>query len=282
MPTPDSKAPKKIERRARLEWITINRMKVSPLAQRDLNPARVNRLITHFDLEQVGTPTVNERDGWYFLIDGQHRIEALRGLGHGDDQIECWTYLGLSESEEAEKFLTFNDALSVNAFAKFKVGVVAGRQRECDIDRIVRDAGFRVALAARDRGAISAVGTLSRVHQQTGGDNLARTLDIIRESYGDLGLSSAVIDGIALLLHRYGDQLDDVTVITRLTTVHGGLGALLSKTEHWRQKMRAQKRHCVAAAAVEIINGGKGGRKLQSWWRGENDNHQHNVTSLAS
>lgn len=281
MSTPD-KTLTRIERKARLEWVTINRMKVSPLAQRDLNPARVNRIITRFDLEQVGTPTVNERDGWFYLIDGQHRIEALRGLGYGDQQIECWTYLGLSEAEEAEKFLKLNDTLAVNAFAKFKVGVQAGRELECDIDRIVRDAGFRVALAARDRGAISAVGTLGRVYQQTGGDNLARTLDIIRESYGDLGLSSAVIDGISLMLHRYGDQLDNATVITRLTAVHGGLGALLARTENWRQKMRAQKRHCVAAAAVEIINGGKGGRKLQSWWRDNHDYRDRNLTAIAS
>jgi len=27
------------------------------------------------------------------------------------------------------------------------------------------------------------------------------------------------------------------------------------------------KGHCVAAAAVDIYNGGRGGRKLPSWWR---------------
>src|SRR5574342_399774 len=114
------------ERRAVLTWVPLKAMRVNPLAQRDLNEARVDRLVTEFDLEQFGAPTVNHRDDHYNIIDGQHRIEALkRWFGEGaweDQQVQCFTYGGLSEDQEAEVFLRLNDTLTVNVFTKFKIG----------------------------------------------------------------------------------------------------------------------------------------------------------------
>lgn len=124
MPSPND-IKKRVERDARLRWIPLGKMRVSALAQRELNESRVEHIAAAMDLEQIGTPTVNERDGHFYVIDGQHRVEALRRW-LGDDcegqQIQCWSYVGLTEEEEAEKFLKLNDTLTVNAMAKFKVG----------------------------------------------------------------------------------------------------------------------------------------------------------------
>jgi len=51
----------RIQRAARLRWVPLAQMRVNPLAQRDLNQARVSRLAAVFDLEQMGTPTVSHR-----------------------------------------------------------------------------------------------------------------------------------------------------------------------------------------------------------------------------
>jgi uncharacterized protein DUF6551 len=266
-----SNLPGRVERTAVLGWVPIERMRVSPLAQRELNPARVNKILMNFDVEQLGALTVNDRNKSWYVIDGQHRVEALRAMGWGDQQVQCWKYAGLSEAEEAEMFLKLNDVLAVGAFAKFKVGIQAGREMQCEINRIVTREGLKVA-QDKSAGSISATGTLSRVYQQTGAENLGHTLRVVRDTYGDIGLSSAVIDGIALLLHRYGDQIDDAQLITRLSSVNGGLNALLNTAARNHQRYGAQKRHCVAAAAVELLNGGRGGKKLPSWWR-EDDGH---------
>jgi hypothetical protein len=257
---------RRVEREARLRWVPISLMRVSPLAQRDLNQARVDRIVASFDLEQFGTPTVNHRDGNFYVIDGQHRIAALKEIGWGDQQVQCWAYEGLNESEEAETFLKLNDVLAVNAFAKFRVGVQAGRQMECDIERVVRACGLRVS-QDRVEGAISAVGTLRRVYERSNGATLARTLRLISDSYGDAGLEAAVIDGIALLCQRYDGDLDQQTAVVKLGSVNGGVNGLLNKAEVLRRQTGNQKGHCVAAAAVEIINAGRGGKKLPSWWR---------------
>jgi hypothetical protein len=260
----------RIQREAQLEWVPIPDMRISPLAQRDLNQARVDRLAADFDLEQLGTPTVNYRDGCWFIIDGQHRVNALMQIGYGDQQIQCWAYRGLSDVEEAEKFLKLNDVLIVNAFAKFKVAVQAGRDEECKIEWIVHSCGLRISKEKTD-GSISAVSTLLKVYRRDGTASLTRALCIIRDAYGDRGLESTVIEGIGLLCNRYGGELRDDRAVTALSQAHGGVTGLLGKAEYLRRQTGNPKAHCVAAAAVEIINQGRGGKKLLSWWRPEQE-----------
>lgn len=257
---------KRVQREARLEWVPITDMRVSPLAQRDLNQARVDRLAADFDLEQLGTPTVNLREGHWYIIDGQHRVEALKVIGYEDQSVECWAYKGLTDTEEAEKFLKLNDTLAVAAFPKFKVAVQAGRELECSIDRIVRSVGLRVSMD-RSQGAIHAVHTLRRVYVRGGAPCLAKTLAIVRDAYGDPGLEAMVIDGIGLLCHRYNGELNEERAVLALASASGGVNGLLGKAETLRKQTGNAKAHCVAAAAVELINRGKGGRKLPSWWR---------------
>lgn len=258
----------RVEREAQLKWVPIPQMKVSDRAQRDLQQSRVDKLVANFNLEQLGTPTVNYRDGSWYLIDGAHRIKTLEQIGYGDQQIQCWCYEGLTETEEAEKFLQLNDVLSVSAFAKFKVGVTAGRPDECDIDAIVRSCGLHVAMGG-GYGAVAAVGTLRRIYERGGASTLTRTLCIVRDAFGDPGLEALVIDGIGLLTDRYNGELTDERAVKALSSTRGGLKGLLGKAEILRQATRAPKAHCVAAAAVEMINAGRGGKKLPGWWRVE-------------
>jgi ParB-like nuclease domain len=92
--TGNGKIEGRIEREGRLRWVPLTQMRVNPLAQRDLNQARVSKLAAAFDPEQMGAPTVSHRGGWYYLIDGQHRIAAFKQwLSFWENQqVQCWTY----------------------------------------------------------------------------------------------------------------------------------------------------------------------------------------------
>lgn len=258
----------KVTREARLRWVPIDKMRVSPFSQRELNQARVDRLAADFDLEQLGTPTVNMHGTAFHILDGQHRVEALRLIGYGDQQIQCWTYEGLTPKEEAKTFLKLNDTLTVSRYDKYTKAVNAELETQLEIDRVVRAQGL---IVSRDKipGSIAAVATLERVFQRSGSATLGRTLRIIRDAYGDPGFEAAVIDGIGLMCQRYNGDLDDTHAVRKLGTAHAGVSGLLGKAEIIRRQTNGQKNHSVAAAAVEIINSGKGGKKLPSWWKSE-------------
>lgn len=136
----------------------------------------------------------------------------------------------------------------------------------CDVDRIVRAQGLRVSTDKSD-GAISAVNTLMKVYRRAEPATLARTLRVIKLAYGDPGLEAIVIDGLGLFCHRYNGDIDDGRLVKRLSSTMGGVNALLGKAEKLRKDTGSPKAHCVAAAAVDIYNAGRGGRKLHSWWR---------------
>ena len=263
-PPPDPKG--RIKRDAALRWVPINLMRVSSLAQRNINESRVEHLRVNFNPEDLGTLTVSLRDNFYWVIDGQHRMEVLRQVGWGDQSIQCWVYEGLTEEEEADKFLTLNDSLLVPALPKFKVGVTAGRADEVAVDEIVRSLDLVVS---RDKipGAVMAVGTLLRIYRRAGGGPLRRTLLIIREAYGDEGFEAPVIDGLGLLVDRYNGQLDDDAATQALRNAHGGVAGLLNRAEHLRRSTGNAKGHCVAAAAVDILNRSAKGKRLPSWWQ---------------
>lgn len=263
---------KRIEREAKLRWVPIAKMRVNALAQRELNMARVDKIVSEMDLEQLGAPTVSERDGWFYIIDGQHRIAAYKkwaGEGWNGETFQCWTYSALSEEEEAEKFLKLNDTLSVRLFDEFRVAVQAGRETESDINRIVLAQGLRVSTEGVN-GAIRAVGTLRRIYKRSGPGVLQRTLAILRDAYGDPGLEGVVLDGFGLLCGRYNGAIDDVSLITKLANARGGVSGLLGNAEVIRQKTGKPKSHCVASEAVRIYNAGRGGgKKLTPWWKSE-------------
>jgi len=258
----------RIERTAHLRWVPVAKMVVSAVAQRELNQARVDRIAADLDIEQLGTPVVSARDDLFYVIDGNHRVNALRQHGWGDQYVQCWTYEGLDEEQEAEYFLKLNDTLAIDAMSKFRIGVTAGRLVECDIDRIVRAQNLVVS---RDKieGAIRAVGTLRRIYQRAGARVLRETLVMVRDSYGDPGLEAAVLDGVGLFVQRYEGEIDAKRAVDKWASANGGVNGLTNRAEQLRKQTGGQKGQCVAAAAVEIYNQGRGGKKLTPWWRAD-------------
>lgn len=257
--------PERIRREAVIRWVPLDKMKVSPLAQRELNEAWVDRIVANLTLEDLGHPVLSHRDGSYYIIDGQHRVEALRKFGFTTETIEAWVYEGLTEQSEADKFLTLNNKLTIATMDRFQVAVTAGRDIETDIDRIVNDLGLSIS-NQRSPGAVGAVGTLRRIYTRSGAANLRRTLRIVRDAYGDPGFVAPVLDGVGLVCQRFNGQLDDDLAIAKLGGIRAGATGLLGMAYTERDRKRCPLAHAVAASTTTIINSGKGGKKLPGWW----------------
>lgn len=264
-----------VARTASRDWVRLGDVQVNPLVQREFVPAKADEMAANFDMESFGLPVVNRRGGHAFVIDGQHRIAALRiwlGEGWQDQHFEAEVYTDLTEAEEAEAFLRRNNAMSVNTFSKFRIAVVAGREDELAVETIVRREGLSITRERSAEGRVMAVGSLLRIYRRAGGVVLGRTLAIIRDAYGDAGLEALVLNGMSQVVHRY-DELNDKELIDRLGRAHGGVSGMLAKAERARKESGNPKTYCVAGAIVDTYNAlsaaGKGGdgTRLTSWWR---------------
>lgn len=261
---------KKIKRQAQIRTIKLGDIRVSPAAQREVNQARVNKIVDSLDIERLGTLTVSHRDGLYWLIDGQHRYNALKtyfGEGYEEWEVEAWCYFDLNEAQEAEKFLQHNEVLAVTAYDKYSVGVTAGRPVESDVDRVVRSLDLKVS-RAKGSGSISAVTALTTTYKKYGPRGLVRTLSTIRDGFGDGGFESVIISGLALFLGRYDGRIDDERLVKKLNSTAAGVKGLLNRASLTREKTGQPQIACVAATITEIYNSGlRGPASLGSWWK---------------
>lgn len=264
-----TKPVQRINRAPRLAEVPLGKMKVNAQAQRELNLRRVKDMAEAFDPDRLQLPTLSERDGFFWIVDGMHRLAALKdwlGEGWEEQVVKCEVYTGLTEPEEADLFLHLNeDRKAVSAYDRFGAAVTAGRNAEVQVEQIVRWQNLKIA-RGRQPGAISAVGTLVKAYKNSDGPTLGKALRVIRDAYGDHGFDAPVIDGIVRLCARYNGSLDEGHAIKKLAEANGGVNGLLAKADVIRRQTGSTRGSCVAAAAVEIINSGKGGKKIPGWW----------------
>lgn len=257
----------KIGKRATLKWLPAKELKISHEAQRDFNQARADKIAANFNEDEFGTLEVNYRDGYYYVIDGQHRRDGAIQVFGDDVLVPCWTHEGLTVEQEAEKFLLLNDMLPVHAMDKFHVGVTAGRKTEVEVDRIVREHGLTVGHNVSAGGTVAAVAKLTRIYDRDGEEVLRDTLRTILEAFGDVGLSANMLAGVALLHARYRD-IDKVRLIEKLKNVRGGSNGILGLARQTQLATRKPISECVAAVCIQQFNKGLRGRSaLPAWWK---------------
>ena len=262
-----SKSSPKPSRQSHLRWVPADDLRTNPVAQREFRPAWAEKILADFDLDKFQVPHVNRReDGSMFIMEGQHGTWAYREFFGEGQQIQVWLYEGLTEAEEAEFFLSLNNKKAVDAMAKFKVGVTAGREVECDIDRIVRANGCFVSTNTERPTSIAAVGALMTIYSRHGAANLGQTLRVIGDSFTEGGYERPVLLGISMVLARYPD-LDVARMVRQLASIRNGWKGVIQKTAAIKEQMGCTQPEAAAAAVVEFYNGGRGGRKLPSWWR---------------
>lgn len=259
---------RKRERASHMKWIAIAEMKVSPQAQRKFRKAHAEELASDFDFELMGIPVVSRRDGTYWVLDGQHRVAALKIVGLGNELLQCEVYEGLSEADEATLFLGRNFRKNITPFDNFRIALVAGREPEVTVNRVVLDAGLRLSEGGGSRDTLQAVGALLTAHEAAGPENLGHALRLLRDAFDGepKAFAAPLIKAMTLVVLRYGTTLKDERVIAKLLTVRGGAVGLQRRAEGIRQKTNHSVVDSAAGAIVDVYNTGSGGGKLESWW----------------
>jgi ParB-like chromosome segregation protein Spo0J len=81
---------------SKIRAVPIAQMRIPPalVTQREFRKAHGDRIAAELDLNKIGYPIINHRDGNYWVCDGQHRIYALRQNGFENDALDCEVFDG--------------------------------------------------------------------------------------------------------------------------------------------------------------------------------------------
>lgn len=258
---------------SKIRPVPISQMRIPPalVTQRQFRKSHGDRIAADLDLNKLGHPIINHRDGIYWVLDGQHRVYALRQNGFEKDVLDCEVYENLTDAEMADIFLGRDARRAVNPFDKFHVACTAGYRRESDIRRSVETQGLKVS-QSQEEGSVGAIAALGKVYDRSGDTVLGQVLRTIKNAYGgDSGaFDGRVIEGIGLVYNRYNGRTNEKDMAARLAATQHGYRGLLRRAEAQRLRTGNQKAQCVAATVVDIYNKGVGPtskQRLPSWWK---------------
>lgn len=260
-------------RPSKIRPVPIAQMRTPPalVTQREFRKAHGDRIAADLDLNKIGYPVINHRDNIFWVLDGQHRIYALKANGFEKDVLDCEVYENLSDSEMAEIFLGRDARRAISPYDKFHVACTAGRRRENDIRRTVEANGLRIG-RAKEENTIGAIGACAKVYDRSGDVVLGQVVRAVKKAFaGDpAAFAPEVIEGIGLVFNRYNGRTNENDLAARLAGTAHGVRGLLRRAESQRERTGNQKAQCVAATVVEIYNKGlhaRAEKRLPSWWK---------------
>lgn len=126
----------------RMTYILKDALMIDESYQRQSALNTIRAIASNWSWLAVGAITVAERDGKYWVIDGQHRVMAA--LSRSDvDTLPCIVFKTRGAKDEAGAFLELNSARSpVTALQKFKAMLVAGDARAIGVDSVLKEHGI--------------------------------------------------------------------------------------------------------------------------------------------
>jgi len=192
--TPSPRAPLKVDPgpRAEQRWIDIRFLKVDQRYQRDTESRRsqalIERIAGEFRWARFGVASVVRQGDVYFVVDGQHRVEAARRAGMKD--VPCIILPYETVKEAAAAFVAINrDRVVVTALHLFHAELAAGSEEAAGIARACASAGvivcrYPVPSKNMKTGETLAIGILTRLYRARGEKFLGRVLSAVVRAPG--------------------------------------------------------------------------------------------------
>lgn len=186
--------------------VPVADIRIDSAYQRDVDSARVNRLVRDFDPQLAGALILSARAGSLWCVDGQHRLQAMKEMG--TPQANAVVFTGLTQREEADLFVKYNrNRKGLTAWDLFKAELVAGHEEALAVVTIVAHAGYRIDRQAGPTN-IGAVSAIRRIFRLGGEPLLILTLGAIKRNWSAdrNALAGQVIEGLAIFYHSFRSE----------------------------------------------------------------------------
>lgn len=209
--------------------VSIDSITIDPRVQREegVDQHRVNDLVAAFNPDALGVVILSQRtDGTLVCLDGMHRTAASKQAGY-TKPLDAIVHTDLSLAEEASLFLLYNNKKDPSAISKFKARIVTGDPVAVDMDRIIRERGWKVRPGASDPGVLTAIEKAEAVYRNgcrtlpegAHPEMLNSVLTIITAAweYDPKSVNQSMLAGVAQLLGRFGKSVDFKKLIDEMS-----------------------------------------------------------------
>lgn len=145
-----------------IQAIPLSKMFLPRCQRMVKHPETVEEIVNHFDPGKLGVLIVNRRpNGSYAVIEGQHRLLALRRLGF--KAANCIVFTGMTEQQEANFFKHQRDNThALSSKDMFKAGIIEGDEVDNTIQQIIVQNGFYVEVGGTGT-KIDAIASLKKI-----------------------------------------------------------------------------------------------------------------------
>ena len=199
--------------------VKVSDLTIDYTYQRQPIMKKVNKIAKNFDSDILGVIICSMReDGSIAVIDGSHRVHALRMKGLNDSTVNALVYFSLTIQEEAKIFAMLNqEHTKPNTTDIFKAGIVSGDEETIAINKILNSLGLIIGVGPGDN-KVRAISTIRRVYRNAGEKVLRDTLYTIKSAYGDSSstMRDVLISAVAIVYNRYGTKAEVPRMITTL------------------------------------------------------------------
>lgn len=171
--------------------------------QKSINNTQVSYIVSNFDVRLFDPIIVSKRrDGFYYVIDGQHRLQACKRMKK--KEIPCFIVDATSKEEEAKLFRLINcksAKRAANPCDDYNAALIAEDVETTAINTIISRWMFKVNSHKEDN-CICAVSTLRWIYKHFGEQLLNVEMEILRKAYNGISVSlqSNFLKGLAYFL----------------------------------------------------------------------------------
>lgn len=134
-----------------------SRLQIHPAYQRNAIKSKIKAISSAWSWIACGAIIVGERDGEYWVIDGQHRVIAAKNRSD-IDVLPCILFHTESVEQEARGFLDANTGRKpVSSIDKFRASLAAGDDTAKYVDSVFSELGIIVKGTAKNALEIKSV-----------------------------------------------------------------------------------------------------------------------------
>ena len=195
--------------------------------QRPVKMHVIKKIIKEFDPKVLDEIVVSFRDGKFYVVDGQHRITALKEMNGGHEcMVNCKIIADLTYEQEADLYEKLDKSKTkLNIADRTRAKSEAGEYQDiADIEKVLAANSIEWVFSTTGvsgTNKVSATRTLLSSYDQLGFDEFQRVIHLIKETWcGDKqSLNRFIISGVSLFFKTYGTGINDRTFVRQLSKV---------------------------------------------------------------